>query len=274
LGQDTGPSEKAWICTKSSHVFTIPHWRERSLPPAAVRVESVPWQSAELGTQLPPNISANITQRRDASTDGPFRAAPASAGEQWISYNLPAEPAAGDWRFGRGTVGTQLVAVPLVTQDSLSTTRLAVTNTVPRPGVTNAVLLVYDANGAVATRCLRLPAGGTVVSEAGALSLPDTSFRGSAIISAASWRHPVSDTRGRVTANLVGLAALAVYTRNGGAQPGDTSAAETGWPFALEDPVNPFESLAPDCVPLPPMVAEPPPGRAYLPRLDVTKPSR
>lgn len=268
-GQAQGPAESAWLCPRGSHQFSVAAGRVAGDPPGAVRVASLPWQDGDGATVPAANLSVVVTERRARRPD-PLGRPTGPAGESWLSYNLATEPGAGDWRFGRGEAGTRLVAVPSLVRSAGLRTRLVVANTVPQPGVTHAALLVYDLNGPVAVHCLVLPAGATTVTDADELGLPAPAFHGSAVVSAAAWRHPVFDARGRQAANLVGLAALALARRDSLADGGgDSLAAESGWPFGQDGPVNPFAGSQPSCPPLPGVENGALFGRAFLPWLCV-----
>jgi hypothetical protein len=267
-----GWAEEAWLCPRGSRMFTVPAWREPDNPPTAVRVASLPWQDVDGATVPAANVTAVITQRRANGLDQ-VGTPGARTRESWLSYNLAAEPRAGDWRIGRGEAGTRLVAVPSFVRNAEVSTRLVVANTVPQPGVTHAALLTFDVNGPVGVHCLSLSAGSTVVADADDLGLPGPAFRGSAVISAAAWRHPVFDSRGRQSANLVGLAVLALSRAQPGAEgAGDNLAAEAGRPFEQDGPVNPFAALRPDCPPLPGVESGEKFGRAFLPWVGTVAP--
>ena len=277
-------TEPAWVCPYGSRAFTV---RATDRLPGewvgSARVESLPWPSpaptagpgsptAAVPTPTPsrPNITAvaELVHRQvHSGAGGPESTVIDSA----LAYNLlPAPPAPerrGDIELPRGTT---LIAVPsLVAQGDATgaTSRLAVANYIPDPGRTDLVVLLFDANGMVDTGCLHLGPQAVAYLDFGGWGYVSPAFRGSAIISATAWAHPVYDTRHRVVDNRVGLAAVAVQQVGPDVQgdaEGDAFAAMAGVPFRAEGRRGfiPPGAAVPPCRPTAPLRLV---ARAWLP---------
>ena len=90
-------------------------------------------------------------------------------------------------------------------------------------------VVLFDANGVVDVLCRRLEALAVDYIDLAALPL-DAGFRGSALISAVAWQHPVGGTGRGPERNLVGLGAVLITRRDSNA--GDALGATVGQPLS------------------------------------------
>ncbi len=248
-------SDPVWVCPYGSRAFTV-HATDYLPGPwvGSVRVESLPWPAPEPtpGPSTPapaaptptpsrPNITAIAELiRRRAPREGDVRNGAIDAA---LAYNLLPAPPAPDRRGGIDLPrGTALIAVPsLVARADARgvSSRLAVANYIPDAGRTHVSVFFFDANGLVDLACLALGPQAVAYLDLGGWGYLSPSFRGSAVVSAVEWRHPVYDERQRAIDNRVGLAAVAVQEIGaalpGGAD-GDAFAATAGLPFKPEGP--------------------------------------
>ncbi len=192
-GEAVAPARDVSLCPRGTAALLVPGRLESASPAVSVRVESQPWLGRDGATTPATNVSATVIQRRT----GP-------AGDVLLSYTLLGPADNSPWPPGLANRGARLLAVPLLASDVTGVTRLAVTNAVADSGATNVVVLVYDANGPLTTHCLQLVAGATAWLDLAELDMAGSSFRGSAVISAASWRHPVFNLR--ATRSAIGWA--------------------------------------------------------------------
>lgn len=277
-GAPVAPAELAWICPRGSRAYTLTASDGGSGPPfGSVRAQSL--QGLETSGRIvgPPNISAVVEMVRDR---GRAPGVAAVAGRDTLAYNLLSEEKSFDWPTGRGWPGvdlageTGLIAIPTLLKDAEQTgvtTALAIANLVPQPGATNIALLAYDQNGLVGALCRQLRQLEVAYIDVGTWNGIAPGFRGSALISAAAWRHPVYGPAQAVVRNPVGLAAVVVQRGNwrgtsAGDLVGDLFGATTGTPVrrAGRGLIAPLRSAAVDagCPPLPASIPTPTPDLA------------
>ncbi len=247
-----------WICPRGSQAYTLAAISH--LPGdwvGQVRVESQNWFAPGSASAPAPNI---VSVAQLVRWSGPAQAVPLEA----MSYNLLPEEQVFDWQTGRGAggleSGTGLIGIPSLSDSSTGSTRLAtqlaVQNAVTRPGSTDFVLFLYDQNGLLDMICQRLNARQVEYISLVDWGYVNSRFRGSAVISAVVWEHPVADpTSGSVARNLLGLAA--VKTERFRASPpslplpaGDQASASVGIPLAGSfdpDPIFGFAEQPPAC---------------------------
>lgn len=176
-----------------------------------------------------------------------------------MSYNLLPDATTFAWPAGGGAggsaSGSPIVALPLLRQDldaSSTTSELAVTNLVLAEGWTDFAVLLYDQNDLVDVICRRLSAGQTHYFDLQWMGAIPNGFRGSAVVSATYWEHPVPADAAGPARQLVGLGAVAVRrtgTRLGEDVPGDELAGAVGvplaaWPDAVGLPPDPCGTQA------------------------------
>jgi hypothetical protein len=220
-----------WICPRGSQTFFLPVIN--NLPGnfvGQVRVESQEWFAPSGSAVAPSNIVA-VTQL--IRYGDPARTRPLEA----MAYVLFPEQQAFDWQhgpigqvLGLGAVGR--IAVPGLrwrAGDLGLVSEIALQNVVPAPGFTDAALFFYDQNGLLDLLCETLNAGQVESISLDAWGYVNPGFRGSVVISAVFWEHPVLGS-GR---NLVGLAAVKIERRRTvqpGAGTGDEATATRGVP--------------------------------------------
>ncbi len=295
LNPDGEPIESTppeWVCPFGSRTFRVAAVDRQPGPwVGSVRVESLPWPTAEETAPAPapgappPTATparANITAvaelvRRRGSGGGGLAIGDV---ESALAYNLLAAPPAPDRSAGLvAPSGAKLVAVPHLVAGAGAagvSSRLAVANHVRAPGTTHAAVLLFDMNGLVDLACLGIASGAVAYIDLVGWGPAGPGFVGSAIVSATAWDHAVRDARGRVVAEPVGLAAVAVQQAgrdaDAAAPAGDAYAATAGVPFRQEGPRSGFAPArldAPGC--RPPFPATPGHGdgrgrgRAWLP---------
>lgn len=177
-----------------------------------------------------------------------------SPADQVLAYPLapgaagPRDPAVDQAAAGAGTA---LLALPSVWKDlddePYVTSEIAVTNHVRLPGWTDFAVLLFDQNDLVDVVCRRLGAGQSLLVDPQTFGALPPGFRGSAIVSATYWEHPIPVSGARPAGHQVGLGAVAVThtrTRFGEDIPGDEAAATEGiplatWPDGVARPGNP-----------------------------------
>ncbi len=238
-----------WICPRGSQSFYLP--MVTGLPGnwvGWVRVESQEWFTpGAMPVPATPIIAvaqlikyANIQQ---------------TAANEGVAYNLLPEPKAFDWQLGSGNGGTEsgqaLIAIPSLLKDLDATgvtTELAIANLVSKPGFTDFVIYIYDANGLIDFVCQKLGAKQVEYIDLQTWGYLSPGFKGAAVISAVFWEHDVFSITGQFQRNLVGLGAVTVE-RIGTMLampdiPGDQASAALGQPimdyaFEFEGPRMP-----------------------------------
>ena len=181
-----------------------------------------------------------------------------------MTYNLFPEDQAFNWQLGAGDGGLQsgvaVIGIPSLLKDLKGTgytTELAIANLVPKPGFTDFAIYIYDQNGLLDFVCEKLNEKQVEYINLDTWGYVNPGFKGSAVISATFWEHPVLGTTpgSGVVRNLVGLAAVKVE-RSGTVLsndiPGDEASASEGFPIA--GPWNwetwqgfDFEGFTPEC---------------------------
>lgn len=233
-----------WVCPDGSQRFFLPALDQ--LPGAyvgAIRVESEDYIEPGAGLVLAPNIVAIAQVMKYAD---PGRMQPLEA----IAYNLLPEWAAFDWPDGRRqewNVG--LIAIPsFFKQKDGVTSEIAIQNVVPVPGITNFAIYLYDQNGLLDVVCETLSALQAEYINVDNWQFVSPGLKGSAVISATNWSHPLFDRNGQVTRNVVGLAAVVVErfgTRLAVDPVGDSSAGSEAIP--IQDGFHFLGPEAPRC---------------------------
>lgn len=217
-----------YICPAGSQTFFAPvqdALAERRY--GSVRVVSQPYAGDPSDAPAPIAAVANMF-----AYDQPWRFATVAAGA-YALYSEREVLARVPGAAGGPATGVGAAVVPGIVKAGAgvdATSELVVTNLVPAPGWTDAAVLLYDANGLVASTCLRIDADHVAAVDLGALSgLPD-GFRGSAFVSATAWHHPVGGAGRGPVGSLVGLGAVAVTRRT--APAGDALSVQSGVPLA------------------------------------------
>jgi hypothetical protein len=233
-----------WVCPRGSQTFFLPvianlpgHWV------GSVRVESQDWFAAGAPAVSGPNLHAvaQLVQYTDVARTEPQEA---------LAYNLFPEHLAYDWQLGSGNGGLDSgvgrIGIPSLLKDrarSGVTSEIAVANIVPKPGLTNFALYLYDQNGLLDFICETLSDRQVEYINLATWGFINPGYRGSAVISATFWEHEVFDGQGGFVRNVVGLAAVKVDrvgTVLGDPIPGDESAGTEAVPIP-----GPFWFLGP-----------------------------
>ncbi|MFQ5859615.1 MAG: hypothetical protein ACE5LU_28795, partial [Anaerolineae bacterium] len=245
-----------WICPRGNQVFPLAvidglrgNWVGQT------RVESQEWWTPGDPKVLPPNIVAVAELIR---WDGPAQ----TVLLEGVAYNLFPEKQAFDWQIGSGDGGLEsgvgLLGIPSFLNNMSGggetglTTELAIANLVPKPGFTDFAIYIYDQNGLLDFVCEKLNEKQVeYINVADDWNYINDGFKGSAVISAVFWEHPVLAASGSETTfvrNLVGLAAVKVERFNwpqvpstdpADDAPGDQASASEGFPIA-----GPFNTKA------------------------------
>jgi len=256
-----------WICPRGSQTFFLPV--VHNLPGnwvGSLRVESQDWW-----TPGSPQVSA--PELVGVATLIKYNDAARSAALEAIAYNLLPEHKIYMWqiRGGEGTIGgVGLIAIPSLLKDLDATgvtSELAIANVVPKPGLTDFVIYIYDQNGLLDFICEKLNEKQVEYIDLQTWGYVHPGFKGSAIISATFWEHDVFSPTGAFVKNLLGLGAVAVErtgTRLGEDVPGDEAAGARGIPFKQDKRMEfgfqgPQAPLCPGLIPTPtPPPAGPP----------------
>lgn len=258
-GEPLETTAPEWICPYGVRSFAVEATDHQPGPwVGSVRVESLPYGTPGPtpppgATPAPPgagpspaptyqpNISAvaELTRRRRGGSPdaGPMPLDGA------LAYNLLPAPLAPDRRRGPEILpqGVALLAIPnLVARSDIPdvTSRLALANHVAEPGRTRLAVFLFDANGLLEGRCLTLEAQEVAYIDLIGWGQVAPSFRGSAVVSALAWEHPVW-LDGRLLGDRVGLAAVAVQEAGFAAEDraeGDAYGATAGLPFRPAGP--------------------------------------
>jgi hypothetical protein len=261
-----------WICPQGSQVFFLPvisglpgNWV------GSVRVESQDWFTPGQPSVSAPNLHAvaQLVHYADIAR---------SEAQEAIAYNLFPESLAYDWQLGSGPgglySGVGRIGIPSFLKDRQGTgvtSELAIANIVPKPGLTNFAIFIYDQNGLIDYLCETLNSHQVEYIDLANWGFIHPGFKGSAIISATFWEHEVFDSHGGFARNVVGLAAVKVErsgTTLGNPIPGDESAGNEGFP--IPGPFPFAGPAAPSCPGqpsrgLPPPPTSPPPGGTVPP---------
>jgi hypothetical protein len=219
-----------WVCPRGSQSFFLPVID--GLPGhyvGSIRVESLAWWSPGSEAAPPPNITAVAELIR---YDGPARQTYLEA----MAYNLFPEHQVMDWQVGQQVNwGQGLIGIPSLNKGGAwISSELAILNAVPVPGLTDFVIYVYDQNGLVGHVCQKLAEKQVEYLNLETWGFLNARFRGSAVISATQWHHPVHDAQGRFLRNAVGLAAIKIERSDTTLSydiPGDESGASEGFPL-------------------------------------------
>jgi hypothetical protein len=245
-----------WICPRGTQSFPLAvidglpgNWVGQ------VRVESQEWWTPGDPKVLPPNIVSIAELIR---WDGPQQ----TVLLEGVAYNLFPEQQAFDWqlgsdckdKFGRTVKGGLCSGVGLIGIPSFMnnmggggetglTTELAIANLVPKPGFTDFAMYIYDQNGLLDFVCEKLNEKQVEYINVADWNYINEGFKGSAVISAVFWEHPVLEQgslgQAKYVRNLVGLAAVKVERFNWPLvpspdpafdAPGDQSSASEGFP--------------------------------------------
>jgi len=200
-----------WVCPRGSQSFYLPAIAD--LPGnwvGSVRVESQAWS-------LPgqPVVEAQAVSGMVQLIKYPdiMRLSTTEA----IAYNLLQEYDAYDWSIGSGrggsTSGASVLAVPSLLKDLVGTgvtTELAITNFVDIPGFTDFAVIIFDQNGALDYVCQKLNEKQVEYIDMQTWGYVNPGFKGSAIISAVYWHHPVFGAEGEFLRHLVGLGGVTI----------------------------------------------------------------
>ncbi len=222
-----------WLCPGGSQGLRLPLLA--TLPGnwvGSIRVESQDYFGRGSGALPVANIAGVVVLKKHADLA-------ASVPLEQVAYNLIPEGRAFDWQTGNGTGGLSSgvgrIAIPSLLKDREGiglTTELAIANVVPAPGYTDLAILMYDQNGLVNVVCQKLSQLSVeYINLASDVAILPPGFRGSAVISAVHWQHPLLGEDGRYLRNLVGLAVAKVErsgTIMGADVPGDESAGSEG----------------------------------------------
>lgn len=245
-----------WICPKGSQYFPLDVIDTlRGVHVGTIRVESQDWWSPGDPAVAAPDINAIAMLEK---FEGPQKQEVLEA----VAYNLFPEQQAFIWQLGDGRGGTEsgigVIGIPSLlkggsTAGALSvTSELAIQNVVPKPGFTDFAIFIYDQNGLLDRVCEKLREQNSEYINLDRWGFINPGFKGSAVISATFWEHPVlSTTTGEFVRNLLGLAAVKVERSNtvlGSDFPGDESAASEGFPLTNASGFG-LPDMEPQCQP-------------------------
>ena len=277
---------------------------------AIVRVESQGYQPPGGLPVQGPNLAGVVelvhvadpegqagTRGRDGPTGARGQDGPVVAKGQAVLYSMLAEQQSFDWSVGSGNGGLASgrgrIALPRISRGARvewpeagaggrESTRIVVSNVVPWEGSTGVLAIAYDANGAVDTQCLELAAQQSAAVDLDRWATLPMGFRGSAVISALWWNHPVVIGPGNPPPrNLLGLAVIAVHELRPGDATTDTQSSRftvsVGVPLWI-DRSTVLPELSPalresiECAPAPTSVPRRPLGagwgtRVWLPQV-------
>jgi hypothetical protein len=126
-----------------------------------------------------------------------------------------------------------LIALPRVRKlADAPATRLAIQNTVGKPGFTDFIVYIFDANGLMDFVCQKLQSRQVEYIDLANWGYVNTGFQGSFVVSASFWEHFVYDAQGNKIGNPVSLNAVAGQRAPLGPDPGREAFAVTGLRFA------------------------------------------
>ena len=252
-----------WVCPRGSQSFFLPAIAD--LPGSwvgSVRVESQKWATPGGPVVEAPPVQGvvQLVQYPDIQR---------LSTNEGIAYNMLQEYDAYDWQLGnhRGgsASGTTVLAMPHLVKDLSNTgvtDEVAITNFIPVPGFTDFAIYIYDANGLMDYVCQKLNEKQVEYIDLATWGYVNNGFKGSAIVSATYWHHPLFDGKGVFLRHVVGLGAVTI-TRNGAVlaaedMPGDEASGTLAFPIH-----NSFMFMGlepPDCPGL-----DPAPGPADCP---------
>ncbi len=200
-----------WVCPRGSQSFYLPAIAD--LPGnwvGSVRVESQQWSLPGQPVVQAQPISGmvqliNYPDIMRLSTN------------EAIAYNLVQEYDAYDWVVGSdgggSASGTTVLAVPSFLKDLIGTgvtSEFAIFNIVPIPGFTQFAIMIFDQNGALDFVCQKLNEKNVEYIDLDTWGYVNNGFKGSAIISAVYWHHPVFNAEGEFLRHVVGLSGVSV----------------------------------------------------------------
>ncbi len=245
-----------WICPRGSRTYHLS--LIANLPGqwvGSARVESQDWVSA--GRSSRPSTGSGGASRRGSLSapvpnlvsvaelvrySDPTHATPLEG----LAYPLLTEAEAFDWQLGPpaqplcpgpGCIGR--LALPFIPSaeriegNVSESSEIAIQNLVPQAGLTNAAIFLYDQNGLLDVVCEALNEQQVDYIDLATWGYVNPGFRGSAVISATAWEHPVFDLAGQLKVNPVGLAGVIIERSHAGAfdTPGDPSAGSPALPL-------------------------------------------
>jgi len=225
-----------WVCPRGSQAFYLP--AIAGLPGnwvGSVRVESQKYSTPGGPSVEAPPVSGVVQLINYPDIQR-------LTSNEAIAYNLLQEYDAYDWSLGSGRGGSEsgaaVLAVPSLLKDTTGsgvTTELAITNFVDIPGFTDFAIHIYDQNGAIDYVCQKLNEKQVEYIDLQTWGYINTGFKGSAIISAVYWHHPVFGATGQFLRHVVGLGGVSIE-RTGATLlaedvPGDEAAGSLAFPI-------------------------------------------
>jgi len=236
-----------WICPRGSrtyHLSLIANLPGRWV--GSARVESQNWFAAGSLSVPAPNILsvAELVRYSDPTH---------ATALEGLAYPLLTEAEAFDWQTGPpaqplcpgpGCIGR--LALPAVSESDTSTTEIALQNLVSQPGLTNVAVFLYDQNGLLDILCQTLNSQQLEYIDLAGWGYINPGFKGSAVISATAWDHPVFDQAGQLKVNPVGLAGVIIQRSRTETfdTPGDQSAGSIAFPVTA--PFHPGSFTLPE----------------------------
>jgi len=229
-----------WICPAGAAVVqldTVHDLAGRWV--GTVRVESLA-RTGDDGRSIPPVAVASVIRMvQGGDVDA------ADGLSEAVAYNLVTPgftDTSGLWPAGPLLAdGGAVLAVPTFdkgTMGALGGSELAIANLATAPGFTDLSLYVFDANGLVDTICQKLNEQQVEYIDLATWGAIGDGFRGSALISAVFWNHPLRDAGGQQIANQLALGAVLaqrIGTTGKVDVPGDELAMTEAWPVELGD---------------------------------------
>jgi hypothetical protein len=165
----------------------------------------------------------------------------AAGSTEAAAYNLLQAPVpAGAEPAGSGSTGARVdapagtawLALPAITRaagggrsrGARTSSTLGIVNRVPEPGYTRVALHLFDRNGPLDIRCMRIESEHVARIDLDRLGYIAPGFVGGALVSASYWDHTVVDPVSGDHRNRVDLGAV-VLARESGDLPGDQAVA-------------------------------------------------
>lgn len=225
-------AEIGTVCAGGTEVFGGPTTqRADGATVGSIVVESE--RNPESPAIEPPPVSA-VAEVRQRNANAPADVLQAS------SINLQPAPVGSAVPPASGVgPGHALLAVPLVADDLNGTglaTELVIANAIDAPGQTDVVVLVYDQNALVSSRCRVLGPGAVAYLDTRAVHGVASGFKGGALVSATAWSH-TTEIRPGVAQAVVGLLAASVV-RSGTVAGEDIPGDEVGVTAAVPLPAE------------------------------------